>query len=397
MKRKELLVGVVAVLLAWWLGAAAPNSISAGAAASLATPSDVKVTPTVGGITVSWTSAGGAAVTFTVTSSPPGKSCVALNQNSCAIDDTSSIPYSFTVVASQPGATSSAKSLPTTPLAPRLVLVVAGQSNANGYESYAVDPGTGVDYMAPPFTNGADSHDMITWLPWSQLQGIGATPVPLDSPQQIGSPGSATTIFGPELGLARQVWTDTGRAVTIVKAADNSTSLAINWSPVKKGTAPNGLFTSMVNYVRTVMANDAAKGQFDVLGGVYWYQGESDVTKGGWAAKYQTHLQAFISALRAQLPMSPTAPIVLAAQDLSRYLAYLNVSYPLKPPKYAAYLSGNSEVRAADTWAAAHLPSVYYVETADLDRVAPYVIHLSNVAPLALGARMAGASDLRFP
>jgi hypothetical protein len=65
--------------------------------------------------------------------------------------------------------------------------------------------------------------------------------------------------------------------------------------------------------------------------------------------------------------------------------------------KYAAYLSGNSEVRAADTWAAAHLPSVYYVETADLERVAPYVIHLSNVAQLALGARMAGASDLRFP
>lgn len=379
-----------------------PAPVTAGATTAVATttvatPTAVKVTPGVGAVTVSWGAVEGADETFTVTSSPAGTGCSVIDESSCTIVDTSSKPYAFTVVASEPGATSSAPSAPTAPLAPHLVLVVAGQSNANGYESYAVDPWTGIDYMAAPYTNGADSHDLLTWLPWSVLQGDGATPAPLDSPQQVVISGQTFTIFGPEIGLARQIWADTGRAVTIVKDAYPGTSLAVNWDPKRKGTAPDGLFDTMVANVKATMAADAAAGQFDVLGGFYWYQGETDVTKLGWAAKYQSRLEAFIEDLRADLPMSPTAPVALAKQDLTGYTAYLYSTGALNARWDEKFLEGNTEVRAADDWAVANMPDVVEVDTYGMARVAPLDIHLSNVSQLALGEELAKATEKLFP
>jgi hypothetical protein len=377
--------------------AVATPGTAAAATATLATPSDVTVTPGVGAVTVSWGEVGSGDVLYSVTSSPAGASCTVVAQSSCTIPDTSVTPYSFTVAATEPNTNPSAPSHPTPPLAPHLVLVVAGQSNANGYESYAVDPVTGIDYMAPPYTNGADSHDLITWLPWSVLQGDGATPVPLDTPQQIGSPTDAVTVFGPEIGLARQLWADTGTAVTIVKAADPGTSLAVNWNPTKSGAFPDGLFRDTVSAVKNVMADDGAAGQFDVLGGFYWYQGESDVTNRSWASRYQTRLALFITDLRADLPMSPKAPVALAEEDLSGYIAYLDSTGALSKAVDARYLAGNAEVRAADVWAADNLPDVVDVDTLDLARVPPIYIHLSNVSQLTLGEELAKASEKLLP
>ena len=87
------------------------------------------------------------------------------------------MPYTFTVVATESGLARSAPSPATAPLAPRLVLVVAGQSNADGFGSYRVDPVTKTNYLAAPYLNGADAHDLLTWLPWSQLPQPGGTPV----------------------------------------------------------------------------------------------------------------------------------------------------------------------------------------------------------------------------
>ena len=153
----------------------------------------------------------------------------------------------------------------------------------------------------------------------------------------------------------------------------------------------------MVDEVRSVMGADAAAGQFDVLGGVYWYQGESDVTHAGWANSYQTHLADFVAALRTELPMVSTAPVVLAVQDLSQYLAYLDVTYPLRPGKYARYLAGNTAVRAADDWAAANLPDVEEVDTLPLARLAPTDEHLTDVGELALGDQLAKVSESLLP
>jgi hypothetical protein len=370
----------------------------------LTTPTGVTVTPGVGAVTVSWSPEADKPVTYSVISNPTGLACSVNNKTSCSIPDRVSTPYSFTVTASNKKLGISPSSLPTPALNPHLVLVVAGQSNASGVESFNPDPNTGINYLAAPYTNGADANDLITWEPWFVAQGMGATPVPLDTPQQITvySP-DILTIFGPEIGLARQLWTDTGRSLTIVKAAYEGTDLAVNWAPRGTGTPPDGLFPAMVSQVDTVMANDAANGQFDVLGGFYWYQGESDAGQESLAKEYQKNLNKFILALRKDLPMTPTAPIVLAKEDITANIAYELSQGAITPADAAIETTGNSEVRAADDWAAANLPDVVEVDTADLARNGPTgalpgtEIHLTNVSELTLGQELATASEALLP
>ena len=69
----------------------------------------------------------------------------------------------------------------------RALVLLAGQSNATGWESYAIDPTTHVNYLAPPYANAADARSTISWMPWTgypRATGGGATgQVPLDTPQ----------------------------------------------------------------------------------------------------------------------------------------------------------------------------------------------------------------------
>jgi hypothetical protein len=230
------------------------------------------------------------------------------------------------------------------------------------------------------------------------LQGNGATPVPLDSPQQVldGAQG-ATTIFGPEIGLARQLWADEGRPLTIIKAAYEGSSLAVNWNPKGTGVPPNGLFPAMVAKVQSVMAADASNGQFDVLGSFNWYQGESDAGNVNDAKHYQSRLTKFIDAVRKRLPMAATAPVVLVKEDSTGYDNYTLNSGEATPAEEAELLKGNAEVRAADDWAAANLPAVVEVDSLGLTRVGPLDLHLSNVSELTLGNEMATVSEPLLP
>lgn len=399
--RRTVVVAVAPLLVACSLWAATGMTASpAGAAGTtLATPGGVTASPGVGTLTISWSQLSTSGVTYRA-SSTSGATCAVIDAASCTIPDTATGSPTFTVTASKTGFTSSAPSAPTAPIPTRLVIVVAGQSNANGYESYAVDPVTGVNYMAPPMTNGADSHDLITWEPWSQLPGTGGSPVPLDSPQQAVYSGGTFTIFGPEIGLARQLWTDTGRAVTIVKCAYTGTSLDKNWTPKPKksvGSLPLGLFPATVAKVKATMAADAASGTLDVLGGIVWDQGESDATNPSWAARYQDNLTGLIAAFRASLPMSASAPFALAETDLTEFFPYLTSTVKVSPRKLQSYVNGNAEVRAADVWAAAHLPDVVVADTADLPRASPSLIHLTNVGQLTIGARLAKAMEPLLP
>ena len=399
MRRTRVMVAVLAV-------AGAITLISGSADAITPTepmaPTSVAVTPGVGTVTVSWDPVAGNHVIYSVTSSPTGLACT-VRKTSCLIRDLVSTPYSFAVTASSKKLGTSPPSSSSPPLDPHLVLVVAGQSNASGVESFNPAPDSGIDYLAPPFANGADTHDLITWEPWFVLQGLGATPVPLDTPQQILYSPNTVTVFGPEIGLARQLWTDTGRPVTIVKAAYEGTDLAVNWAPNDRGAPPDGLFPAMVAKVRSVMATDAASGQFDVLGGVYWYQGESDAGNPSHAKGYQKKLNKFIAALRKELPMVASAPVILAKEDVTANVGYLESQGNLTATEAASILQGNREVRAADDWAVASLGHVVEVDTADLARNGPSDvlsgtdIHLSNVSELSLGQELAKASENLLP
>jgi hypothetical protein len=252
----------------------------------------------------------------------------------------------------------------------RLLLIVAGQSNATGYLSDAVDPKTHVNYFAAPYRNGADTASTIAWDQSFVTPARTQRPVPLDTPQT--RIGSQTRIFGPEVGLARRIYADTGRAVTIVKVAFGGQTLAA-WNP----SAPNGLFHQMVSLVTTTIDQDAKIGRIDTIGAFYWYQGEADANTGSQAAMYQANLRNFLAHVRSDLPMSPSTPIALAKE-----------STPQRP--------GDSAVRAADDWATANVPGVVAVDTLGLPRTGGN-LHLSNTGELELGRRLAVATEARMP
>ena len=357
-------------------------------------PTGVTATPGVGSVTVSWTPLSGTGITYAVSASPPGPTCSVVDASSCAIPVTSSAVRQYRVTSST-GAGTSVPSALTAAVPTRLVLITAGQSNATGWESYAVDPKTGIDYLAAPFTNGADAADLITWMPWGIRKGLGATPVPLDTPQ----PKSPTqAIFGPELGLARQLWADRQVPLTIIKAPCPGTSLAVNWNPaVTTGHPPDALYMRLVAKVLATLAADAHAGTLDVLGGVYWFQGESDIKNAANAASYQGNLATLIGRLRNDLPLAPSAPIALAKVDQTGFINYRSHHGRPDPARIDALRLGNTEVRAADDWAAATLPGVVVVDSADLARRGSAKVHLSNRSELTLGQRLAVATEAQLP
>lgn len=269
----------------------------------------------------------------------------------------------------------------------RTLLLVAGQSNAVGFQSYATDPMTGVDYFAPPYSNGADVSSTISWMPSSKVApagGGGATgQVPLDTPQLLSDArGGRVRIFGPEIGWARQIYSDTGQGVSVVKAAFAGTNLAVGWNP----KTPGGIYSRMIAKVISTMSADARAGQLDTIGGVAWAQGERDALRPALAAEYTSNLKAFIAALRSDLPMAPTTPIVLVKESLEESIALNERNGKCDATRVCAvFATGDAEVRAADDWAATHLPNVLVVDTLGRPRVADLAIHLTNTSELAVG------------
>jgi hypothetical protein len=284
----------------------------------------------------------------------------------------------------------------------RTLVVLAGQSNATGAGSWAVDPTTGINYFAPPYTNGADAASTISWAPSFGIpppKGGGMTgQVPLDSPQLLGdsnTPPNYMQFFGPEIGWARQIYADTGQAVSVIKVAIAGTSLAVDWNPSTR----LGYFSQMVATVTSTMSADAQAGQLDTIGGIAWFQGEADAQVLTQAADYESNLKAFISALRSDLPTAPSTPVVLVKESLAAYIAESQRLGQCGTTKHCSALSmGDTEVRGADDWAAANLANVLEVDSLGLPREfdAPsFDVHLANTGELTVGDEINNAISSR--
>jgi len=373
--------------LALLAGAAVPAAAAVTKHTQMAAPTGVKVKAGPGYAIVSWTKEKGSKISYTVSGGPRGGSCTVVDADSCNVPVTSAVPVQYTVTASS----SSLKSLPSAPtkaLPTKLVLVVAGQSNAMGAESYAVDPTTKVNYLTAPYASGADQNSTIVWDTWFVPGTPNKTFSPLDTPQIFVAATGKPQIFGPEIGLARQLYADGVGAVGVIKVAFPNTSLGKDWSPMG-----GNLYGQMTTFVKAQMALDAKAGVVDVLGAFYWYQGESDALDATLAAAYQANLSSMIASLRSDLPFAPGAPVVLAKESMAAILATqsANGGCPNLGGCTAA-LAQDAQVRAADDWAAANLANVATVDTLGLTRNT-VGIHLSNVSELAIGNAMAKASE----
>jgi len=380
--RRSVLAGLAACLL----GAALPSMASASPSAPAI--HHVKTQVVLGGVKVSWDSAK-PGVSYTASAvGNSALSCSVVGRDSCTVPIASLGSWSF-VVTDRLGS-STASSAPSAAIPTHLVIISAGQSNSVGATSFVVDPVSKVNYMAAPYSNGADANDSIIWANWFILRPTTpkgqpiTTAVPLDTPQrQTYASGVWAPSFGPEIGVARQIWTDTKTPLTVIKAAFAGTSLAQNWN------ASNGaLFTGMSDLVTSTMTADAKKGQLDVLGAFVWYQGEADSMTPAWAASYQANLSAFITALRSHLPSAAQLPVVLIKESVSAFTS-LSCSSDC-----ASLLDGDATVRAADDAVAASMPRVVEVDSLAADRTSySNYLHLSNVGELQVGSQAAAAVE----
>ena len=351
--------------------------------ASATTKFTLTASPGIGVVELSWSSVASPNVTYSVLSSPSGRSCQVVAQLSCTIVATEAVPWIFRVSAIVKG-TVAARSAWTKPLKRRFLVIVAGQSNALGFSSYAVDPETHINYFAAPYTNRADSNDLLDWLPWNLKKMSGGGPVPLDSPQIVAK----KVIFGPEIGIARTLASDVGVSATFIKATYFSTSLAKNWRPSNKG----GLYVSMVRRVFSLMQSDAQHGQLDVIGAFVWYQGESDAVAGGFG--YRQQLAGFLGHLRRDLPISAHAEFVLVKESLAQLIAFQRHAHSCGRDNCQRIANGDALVRSADDAMAATMRSVTTVDSLGVDRTkSSYFVHLSNVGELELGRLVAEAFE----
>ena len=174
--------------------------------AKAATISAPRVVPDVGSVRVSWKTIDGA-ISYSVETGRQANLCVTTSL-SCRVSLHSADPVRFRLRAvTRTRVSVSSWSYTVTP---RLLVVVAGQSNALGQESYVVDPSSKVNYFGPAFRNTADKVSHIAWLPWWTQKSPTTAWQPLTTPQYLMSDSGRTSpIFGPEIGLARKIWADT--------------------------------------------------------------------------------------------------------------------------------------------------------------------------------------------
>jgi hypothetical protein len=280
------------------------------------------------------------------------------------------------------------------PLAHVSIVIVAGQSNATGWESTAVDPDTRRDILAET----ASPADEVQKLSWDQpkaispaIAGLGSSgPVALLSPQILNDPDGpiplGSQIFGPEISLARRLFDAGQRDVVVLKVAEGGSQLGGDggWDP--KG---GSLYAALLSSTKELEGYEAAHGRMATVADINWIQGEADAINGE-AASYEENLRVFISSLRHQLPTSPTTPVIVAKTSITEAIASWKAMGFCTPSKCAKLRAANAKVRAADGAVAESMPSVSLVETADLERHG-MKLHLGATGELVLGERLAEA------
>ncbi|MEI6423878.1 MAG: sialate O-acetylesterase [Lentisphaerota bacterium] len=246
------------------------------------------------------------------------------------------------------------------------VILVAGQSNAVGVNAKPGQMGTSDADKSILFwwrcgDPEPDDHDSTSDGQWQTLQAQPrGNPIPPPAPRAYGNFGQPEGGFGPEIGLARAVFSKEKQPLAVIKVAFSGTNLATDWRP----TAPDAsggtgaCYRSLITETQAALAALDARGFTPRLRAIAWIQGESDATVRE-APKYEANLTALIADLRKNL----------AAPDMAALLC-LNVKfkangYPMIPDIIAAQQAVASKVSrtayvdttAATTANAAHFDS----------------------------------------
>lgn len=271
------------------------------------------------------------------------------------------------------------------PAATRDLVLVAGQSNAVGFDAYAselpADPGDR-DVMfwwrvgdPPP-----DDYDVTSGGKWTHLQpqpkGRPMETVTAEakakSPRQYGNFKKPEGGFGPEMGLARELRRREGRSLAIVKAAFSGTALMQDWNPDDAG--PTGAcYRALVAETKAAVAAARAQGVTLRLRALVWVQGESDATKMA-APEYAKNLGHLLTRLRADLE----APQLIALIGVNTHFGND------KNPHMPVIVAQQRALAESD-------PLTRYVDTEGAETLLPSQTHFTAKGTLEVGRRFATA------
>jgi hypothetical protein len=265
----------------------------------------------------------------------------------------------------------------------RDLILVAGQSNAVGYDAYAeelpADPKDAATMFwwrvgdPPP-----DEFDGTSARQWTTLQFQPRTPaMEADAAKKIGrqygnfnkkSKGG----FGPEIGMVRTLATKESRPLAVIKTAFSGTSVAGDWNVGLPGKA-DACYRAMIEESKAAMASAKSKGLTLRPRAFVWVQGESDANAND-APAYAANLTKMLKSLRTELD-APDLILLLGVNT-----RFGNGKKPFMP-----------KVIEAQKEVAATLPHSRYVDTAGAETLPPSHTHFTAVGTLEIGRRYAEA------
>ena len=265
----------------------------------------------------------------------------------------------------------------------RDLILVAGQSNAVGYDAYAeelpADPKDAATMFwwrvgdPPP-----DEFDGTSARQWTTLQFQPRTPaMEADAAKKIGrqygnfnkkSKGG----FGPEIGMVRTLATKESRPLAVIKTAFSGTSVAGDWNVGLPGKA-DACYRAMIEESKAAIASAKSKGLTLRPRAFVWVQGESDANAKD-APAYVANLTKMLKSLRTELD-APDLILLLGVNT-----RFGNGKNPFMP-----------KVIEAQKEVAATLPHSRYVDTAGAETLPPSHTHFTAVGTLEIGRRYADA------
>ena len=265
----------------------------------------------------------------------------------------------------------------------RDLILVAGQSNAVGYDAYAeelpADPKDAATMFwwrvgdPPP-----DEFDGTSARQWTTLQFQPRTPAmsgdaAKKTGRQYGNFNKKTKGgFGPEIGMVRTLSTRESCPLAVIKTAFSGTSVAGDWNVGLPGKA-DACYGAMIDEAKAAIVVAQAKGVTLRPRAFVWVQGESDANAKD-SQVYAANLTKMLQRLRADLG-APDLILLLGVN--TRFGNGKNAFMP-------KIIEAQKEVAAA-------LPRARYVDTAGAETLPPSHTHFTAVGTLEIGRRYAAA------
>jgi hypothetical protein len=265
----------------------------------------------------------------------------------------------------------------------RELILVAGQSNAVGFDAYAeelpADPkDTATMFWWRVGDPPPDEFDGTSARQWTVLQFQPRTPAKpaVDGKKlarQYGNFNLKTRGgFGPEIGMVRTLATKESRPLAVIKTAFSGTSVAADWNVGLPGKA-DACYRAMIDEARAAIASAQAKNITLRPRAFVWVQGESDANAKD-APAYAANLSAMLQRLRTDLN-APDMILLLGVN--TRFGNGKNAFMP-------KVIDAQKEVAAA-------LPRARYVDTAGAETLPPSHTHFTAAGTLEVGRRFAEA------